>query len=97
MAYKLSVKAEKDILNAYLESVRLFGAEQADKYYAGLERAFVFLSDTPHAARERLEITPPVRVHPYKSHMIIYLIDADGDVLILRIHHGHADWNDDPV
>ncbi|MEX2615671.1 MAG: type II toxin-antitoxin system RelE/ParE family toxin [Alphaproteobacteria bacterium] len=97
MAYKLSVKAENDIHNAYLEGIRLFGVEQAEKYYAGLERAFEFLSDTPKAARERLEITPPVRVHPYRSHIIIYLIDNDDDVLILRVRHGREDWNDNPV
>ncbi len=97
MAYRLSVKAENDILKAYLEGVRLFGVEQAEKYYADLEHAFEFLSDTPNAARERLEITPPVRVHPYRSHIIIYLIDNDCDILILRVRHGREDWNNDPV
>ena len=56
MAYKLSVKAEEDIVRAYREGFRLFGAEQAEKYYAGLERVFQFLSDSPEAARERTEI-----------------------------------------
>ena len=64
MAYKLSVKAEEDIVRAYREGFRLFGAEQAEKYYAGLERVFQFLSDSPEAARERTEIAPPVRVRP---------------------------------
>lgn len=97
MAYKLSVKAQEDIVLAYREGVRLFGVEQAEKYYAGLERVFQFLSGTPKAARERTEITPPVRVYPYQSHIIVYLIDDKNDVLILRIRHGREDWKNDPV
>ena len=97
MAYRLSLAAENDILNAYLEGVRLFGVEQAEKYHAGLERVFEFLSGTPEAARERLEIMPPVRIHPYRSHIVVYLVDRDGGVLILRIRHGREDWNDNPL
>ena len=97
MAYKLSVKAEEDIVRAYREGFRLFGAEQAEKHYAGLERVFQFLSDSPEAARERTEIAPPVRVHPYQSHIIVYLIDDKNDVLILRVRHGREDWENDPV
>ena len=97
MAYKLSVKAEEDLIHAFREGVRMFGEEQAEKYYAGLERIFQFLSDTPKAARERTETTPPVRVHPYRSHIIVYLIDENGNILILRIRHGREDWENDPV
>ena len=97
MSYKLSVVAEEDIIHAYHEGIRLFGEEQAEKYHADLERVFLFLSDTPNAARERMEITPPVRIHPYRSHIIVYLIDGNGDVLILRVRHGREDWENDPV
>lgn len=97
MAYKLSTKAEEDIIRVYRESFRLFGTEQAEIYYAGIERIFQFLSDTPKAARERTEISPPVRVHPYQSHIIVYLIDENGDVLILRVRHGRENWENDPV
>lgn len=96
MAYKLSAKAEEDIIRIYRESFRLFGADQAEKYYAGIERTFQFLSDAPEAARERTEITPPVRVHPYKSHIVVYLIEDSDDVLILRVRHAREDWKNDP-
>ncbi|WP_417496630.1 type II toxin-antitoxin system RelE/ParE family toxin [Maricaulis sp.] len=48
------------------------------------------------AARERVEIAPPVRCHPHGSHLIIYVIDADDDVLVLRIRHAHENWAGDP-
>lgn len=92
MTYRLSRKAEDDIIQLYLRGARDFGVAQAERYYAGLEAIFSFLADYPLAARERLEIHPPVRVHPYKSHLIVYLAEEDGGVLILRIRHGHEDW-----
>ena len=97
MAYKLSVKAEEDIVHVYREGARLFGVEQAEKYHAGLEQIFRFLADTPRAARERLEITPPVRIHPYRSHIVVYLIDDLGDVRILRVRHGRENWESGPI
>lgn len=97
MAYELSVKAEEDIINIYREGTLLFGTEQAERYHVEMERIFEFLADTPKAARERTEITPPVRIHPYGSHMIVYLIDELGAVLILRVRHGREDWAKMPL
>lgn len=97
MAYKLSVKAEEDILHMLVEGIRLFGSAQAERYHAGLEQAFDFLAGSPKAARERTEINPPVRVQPYGSHMIIYVIQPSGDVFILRVRHSREDWISDPV
>ena len=97
MAYKLTVKAEEDIIHIYREGVRMFGAKQAEKYYAGFEDVFAFLSSMPKAAWERTEITPPVRIYPYRSHIIVYLIDDAGDVLILRVRHGREDWEGNPL
>ena len=37
----------------------------------------------------------PVRVRPYKSHVILYVVDEAG-ALVLHIRHGHEDWQTDP-
>jgi toxin ParE1/3/4 len=95
MSYRLSRKAEDDIVQLYLTGVRLFGVPQAERYHGGLERVFEFLAAHPLAARERTEINPPVRIHPYKAHVVVYLADNDG-VLILRVRPGREDWLDDP-
>jgi toxin ParE1/3/4 len=95
MRYRLSGSAERDLLQLYQAGVRDFGQSQAERYFAGLEQAFEFLAGYPRAARERTEITPPVRVHPYKMHLIVYVIDADA-VLILRIRHQREDWQNQP-
>jgi len=90
---RLTRAAEEDVIHVYLESARLFGRLQADRYLDGLERAFDFVAEHPLAARERREITPPVRIHVYGAHIIVYLVEPDG-VLILRIRHGHENWQD---
>ena len=96
MAYRLSGRARDDIIDIYVEGVRSFGRQQAERYHLGLEKAFDFLASFPRAAPERSEIRPAVRVHPYQAHVIIYVIDASG-VRVLRIRHAREDWGADPV
>ncbi len=96
MAYKLSKKAEEDIIDIYREGALLFGEQQAEKYFLEMEHIFEFLAANPRLARERAEITPPVRIHPYASHMIIYIIESE-NIFILRIRHGREDWMTAPV
>jgi toxin ParE1/3/4 len=91
MAYRLSRKAEEDILQIYVTGVGEFGVDQAERYHAGLEQAFVFLSDFPRAAPERPELGRSSRMHPYKSHIIVYRLDGP-DIFIQRVRHGREDW-----
>jgi toxin ParE1/3/4 len=42
----------------------------------------------------RTEVKPPVHLHPYKGHLIIYRIGAE-EVRILRVLSRHQDWQDD--
>jgi toxin ParE1/3/4 len=91
MGYRLSRKAEDDLIAIYRTGIDEFGLAQAERYFAGLEQAFALLAVYPRAARERREISPPVRAHPHKSHLIVYIVEGD-DVLILRIRHAREDW-----
>lgn len=94
--YRLSQQAQAELRQVYLDSVSAFGMNQADRYSAGLKAIFEFLADNPRAARERLDVEPPVRIHPYRAHVVIYTVDDLG-VLILRIRHGREDWLEQPV
>jgi toxin ParE1/3/4 len=91
MIYKLSFKAKKDLVTIYLYGKQAFGIEQAEKYNTGLIKSFDFIAENPHAVRERTEFTPPVRIHNFGSHIIIYNIENDY-VLILRILSGRQYW-----
>ena len=91
MSYKLSDAADIDIVNIYAEGVHQFGLTQADSYHDALFDLFDLLSESPRMARERVELSPPVRVHPFKAHVIIFKIEGD-EILIIRVRHGREDW-----
>lgn len=97
MNYRLTAKAEDDFISIYLEGSIRFGDRQADKYSRQLERVFELIAANPELAREREEIVPPVRIHPYGSHVIVYRVESDGGILIVRIRHGRENWDRDPM
>jgi len=92
VAYTLSRKAEDDLIEMYIEGASLFGSHQADQYHRKIEKMIALLSENPRMARERDEISPPVRIHPFLSHLIVYMVDGNNDIFIIRIRHAHEDW-----
>lgn len=74
---------------------RLFGAAQPRRYHDELFTTFGLIAANPRIARERLEISPPVRIYPFKAHLIVYLIEKADNILIGRVRHGHEDWAGD--
>jgi toxin ParE1/3/4 len=91
MAFRLSIAADQDVREIHTFGARSFGERQADSYLKALMKGFEFIGANPRATRERREISPPVRVHVVGSHLIIYSIE-ERVAHILRIMHGHADW-----
>ena len=96
MAYTLSRKAEDDLIEIYIEGASRFGVDQADYYHRKIGRMIELLSENPRIARERDEISPPVRIHPFQSHLIVYSVDGSNDIFIIRIRHAHEDWQSTP-
>lgn len=97
MAYRLTAKAEDDVISVFLQGVMLFGERQAEAYHHELTRLFALIAENPSMARERRELDPPMRVHPHKAHLVIYRVEDDGDVLIVRLRHAGEDWDADPL
>lgn len=91
MGYRTTRRADQDIIGIYLHGCRNFGQDQAERYHEGLAAIFDLIAANPRMARERPEFTPPVRLHPYRSHLIVYVLD-DPEVLIVRVLHGRQDW-----
>ncbi|MCZ8180265.1 MAG: type II toxin-antitoxin system RelE/ParE family toxin [Rhizobium sp.] len=94
MPYRLTRVAEADIVEIAEQGIRRWGNRQARVYHDGLFKLFELIASTPAMARQRTELTPPVRVQRYKAHLVIYLIDEEG-VLIVRVRHGREDWQED--
>ena len=80
--------AEDDLSNIWFESVASWGVEQAERYADGLFALFDLLVEFPEIARERTEISPPVRIHPSGTHLVIYW-QGEQAIEIIRVIHGH--------
>ena len=92
MTVKLAQKAEDDLLAIFLQGIERFGPVQAEAYLRDLDHVFDLLGAHPELGRVRTEITPPVRVHPHRAHIIIYETDGVDGVIILRVRHAAEDW-----
>jgi toxin ParE1/3/4 len=66
-AYRLTPAAQADLAAIWTYSAEAWSVSQADAYVSGLKNALDVLLDIPELARERAEITPPVRVHRHRS------------------------------
>lgn len=91
MSFELSVEAEEDIIAIAEQGARMFGLDQAKRYHDELFALFDLIAN-PSIARERNEIEPPVRIHPFKAHLIVYRVENDEKIFVVRIRHGHEDW-----
>lgn len=92
MGFRLSVAAEEDIIRIAGEGTILFGPGQARQYHDELFAIFDLIAANPRMARERHELSPPMRIHPFKAHLVVYRIEEDDEVFIVRVRHGHEDW-----
>lgn len=96
METRLSEKAKADIETIYRHGFSQWGEQQADRYYIGLMDAFEFIETFPMAAPLRESIYSGLRLRVYQSHIILYELDAQGPY-ILRVLHGHYDWQNDEL
>ena len=97
MRFSLSVEAEEDIIAIAEQGVRIFGSAQARRYHDELFAVLDLIATNPRMTREQEEISPSVRIHPFKAHLIVYRIEESGAIFVIRIRHGHEDWAGDAV
>lgn len=95
MKYRLRATAKRDLATIASFGSAQFGDEVAAKYLEGLFRTFSLIGDNPEIARVRREMRRPIRIHPYRRHVIVYRIDDRGFVDILRVRHARENWLDD--
>ncbi len=90
MQIKKTVLADEDLIGIFIYGSQNFGQSKAESYHVELNEFFLFLAENPLACPERLELKPPVRIHPHNNHLIIYTIEDDY-ILIVRILHHRMD------
>lgn len=94
MSYRLSTRADADLIAIYEAGAELFGSAQAESYVAGLRATIMLIAKRPRAYRERREIVPPVRVSRFHAHLVVYELEGDG-IVVIRLPHGRSDWPSD--
>lgn len=94
MAFRVTPRAGQDIVALYEHGTLTYGLAAATTYAEGLREVFMFLSEFPRATRERDEVSPPVRIYPYRSHLVAYRIE-DEDVVVVRVVHQRSEWTEE--
>lgn len=92
MPLKLSKEADEDLRRIYLYGAETHGVDAAERYAARLGQALDLIAANPRIARQRDEFAGEVRAYPIRAHIIIYEIDKDAMVTVLRVRHGREDW-----
>lgn len=88
--FRVSKLAESDLRSIARYTQNEWGREQRRIYLDGLNDKFETLSQSPTIAAERQDFEPPVRIHTHEKHLIVYVID-DGGILIIRVLHQSMD------
>ena len=71
--FRLSERAERDLIEIYEYTEETFGAYQADAYHAGLERTFDLLASFPRIGRAVDEIALVFVASFFQAHTVFYL------------------------
>ncbi len=80
--------AERDLKTIYRFGFERFGLAQTEVYSTELLDVIELISLNPKMAREHFEYGQPVRIHPHRSHLIVYTI-IENDLQILRVLSRH--------
>lgn len=88
-SYKLSRRADRELLEIYLYGLEQFGPLQAARYKAELDRCFELLASMPRMGRAADHLRQGVRRHEHVSHVILYK-EFKQHIRILAIVHGSS-------
>lgn len=94
MIVRQSELSKADLRKIYRDGVRKFGKRAAERYVEGIADAYDLIGSVPLMNPARTEVKPPVHLHPYKGHHIIYRV-GDDEVRILRVLPRHRNWQDE--
>ncbi|WP_298238072.1 type II toxin-antitoxin system RelE/ParE family toxin [uncultured Algibacter sp.] len=90
--YKLSGKAEADLIGIYTYSIRNFGLKQSRTYLKDLESFFNELATRPELERDASLFAHGLKFYNYQSHVIFYQFIDTNHILIVRVLGKHMDF-----
>ena len=86
-----SARADIDRDHIWDYTVEHWSVAQAENYLTGLDHLLRLLADHPQIASERRALVPPVRLHKYTSHLVIFTAD-DATLMVIRVVHSRSNW-----
>lgn len=90
--YKLSKSAQTDLMKIARYGDETYGIERSNLYRDQLKEQFDLIAESPRLYRERWELSPPIRVCPFKPYVIIYTV-KHSQTIIVRVRHEREDWS----
>lgn len=93
MAHHFSPQAETDLEDIwYYIATESDGIHIADRVIDSITETLFLLAGHPHIGRRRdQDLRPGLRSFPVGKYVIIYRVEDNRDVLILRVMHGNRD------
>lgn len=85
--YRLSGRADNDLLDVFVFGIEQFGPIQAERYQSEMIRCFDLLADNPRLGRKAEAIGGNVRRHEYASHVILYEETPYGIFILALVHN----------
>jgi len=83
--YKLSSRAQWDVVGIYKYGIKNFGAQQALAYLNHLEDFLKELADRPELFRDASPIAKGLKFYAFNAHVIYFLFDQAGEINVIRI------------
>jgi toxin ParE1/3/4 len=85
-AYSVARRAESDLKAIVRFTLKTWGIAQTERYLEDLEKCFQLLADNAEIGHKCDSILPGLRRFEHQKHIIFYLPQEDG-VLIVRVLH----------
>jgi toxin ParE1/3/4 len=83
--------AQADLSDIWDYTVERWSLKQARTYASGMTHLLFLLCDQPEIAPQFGAIMPPVRIHRFRSHLVIFTAD-DKTVEVIRVLHMRSNW-----
>lgn len=83
-SYRLTRRADQDLIDIYLYTLETFGLDQAERYVEGIRSCLGLLADNPRLGRRADIVRPGTRRHEHGGHVIFYREDAEQGGLVIQ-------------
>lgn len=89
--YRVTASAARDLRSILDATTETHDSKSAVQYLKRLCDVLDLVANNPDLGRPRPETNPPVHCHPHERHVVLYVVDMSG-IVVLRILGGWQNW-----